>query len=75
MSGRRNAAASDAIVKARDVDMVHGAVSGVRDGRLEVEAHEGRRRVGIGGSHGGCWLTTDEGQRVLVVALRQGGDV
>lgn len=38
----------NAVVEARDVDVIHRAIGGVRHGRLEIHAHEGRRRVGVG---------------------------
>lgn len=42
----------DARVKARDVDMVHGTVRVIRDGRLEVDAMRRRGRVVVVCSHG-----------------------
>jgi hypothetical protein len=38
----------NAVVEARDVDVIHRAVGRVGHGRLEVHAREGRRRVGVG---------------------------
>lgn len=57
------ATANDTIVKAREVDVVHRPVSRVWHRRLEVDAHDGRRRVGVVGSH------IDDLGRLLLIGM------
>lgn len=75
---RRTTVGDDTAVKARDVDVVHRAVSSVGNGRLEIDAHDGRRGVGIVGSHDRLVVdaggSVDECYRMLVVKLALMGE-